>query len=80
MGGDKILRILEMCPTNKILYGSDECKLPELFWIAALETRKALIELTEYFTDTKAVEDEWVLKIPKQILFENSKRVYNLNL
>jgi len=77
---DKLLRLLEMCPTNKILYGSDGYHIPELFWIAALETRKSLIEVTEHFIDKKLVEEEWISNVSKQILFENSKRVYNLNL
>jgi len=77
---DKLLRLLEMSPTNKILYGSDGYNIPELFWIAALETKKALIEITQQFIDEKVVEEGWVFSISKQILLENSKQVYNLDL
>lgn len=31
-----VLQILEMSPTNKIMYGSDGGKIPETYWIGAI--------------------------------------------
>jgi predicted TIM-barrel fold metal-dependent hydrolase len=76
---DKLLRLLEMCPTNKLLYGSDGHNIPELFWISSLETRYSIHELIQHFASKKTVEDKWLNRIPHQILFENAKRVYNID-
>ena len=76
---DKLLRLLEMCPTNKLLYGSDGHNIPELFWISSLETRYSIHEVIQHFTSKKTVEDKWLNRIPHQILFENAKRVYNID-
>ncbi len=77
---DKLLRLLEMCPTSKILYGSDGYNIPELFWISALETRYSLQEIIEHFTTKKIVDEDWLTTIPQQILYANSKRVYNIDV
>jgi predicted TIM-barrel fold metal-dependent hydrolase len=76
---DKLFRLLEMCPTNKLLYGSDGHNIPELFWISALETRYALHEVIQHFATKKVVEDKWLDNIPHQIFADNAKRVYNLD-
>ncbi len=77
---DKLLRLLEMCPTNKLLYGSDGYNIPELFWISSLETRTSLHEIIQHFATKKTVDEKWLYSIPHQILFENTKRVYNLDV
>lgn len=77
---DKLLRILEMCPTSKVLYGSDGYNIPELFWYAAIETRRALNEIINHFINRKLIEEKWAVNVARQILFENSKKVYNLDI
>lgn len=75
---DKLLKLFEMAPTSKIMYGSDGWNLPELFWISAVETKRALSAALNELVASKTIDEEWALEVGKQILSENAKRVYRL--
>ena len=75
---DKLKNLFEMTPTNKIMYGSDGYNIPELFWISALETKRALSRVLNELVESDTIETDWALEIAEQILSKNSKRIYNL--
>jgi hypothetical protein len=75
---EKLLNLFEMTPTTKIMYGSDGHKIPELFWISAIQTKKALSRALNQLIENDEIDGEWALQIAKQILYINAKKIYNL--
>jgi hypothetical protein len=75
---DKLLNILEMTPTTKIMHGSDGHRIPELYWISAIQTKRAISQVLRQLLDLGELDDEWASEIAPQILSENATRVYNL--
>jgi predicted TIM-barrel fold metal-dependent hydrolase len=67
-----------MTPTNKIMYGSDGYNIPELFWISALETKRALSRVLNELVESDTIDVDWALEIAEQILSKNTKRIYKL--
>ena len=41
----KLLSLLEMSPTTKIMYGSDGVVIPELFWISSIKELKSIVNI-----------------------------------
>jgi len=75
---EKLLNLFEMSPTNKIMYGSDGHKIPELFWISAKITKKALSSALCELLKSNEIDEEWGMEIARNILSENARRIYNL--
>jgi len=75
---EKLLNLFEMAPTTKLMYGSDGYNIPELHWISAIQTRKALSSALNELVESKEIDDEWAYEIAKQFLSENAKRIYRL--
>ena len=75
---DKLMKLFEMTPTNKIMYGSDGYNIPELFWISAIETKRALSRVLNELVESDTIDVDWALEIAEQILSKNTKRIYKL--
>jgi len=75
---DKLMKLFEMAPTNKIMYGSDGYNIPELFWISALETKSALSRVLNDLVESDTIDVDWALEIGEQILSKNTERLYKL--
>ena len=75
---NKLLNLFEMAPTNKIMYGSDGYNIPELHWISAIQTKKALSATLNELVESKEIDEEWAHEIAKQFLSDNSKYIYHL--
>jgi predicted TIM-barrel fold metal-dependent hydrolase len=75
---DKLLNLLEMTPTTKIMHGSDGHRIPELFWIAAIRTKRAISQVFRQLLDLSELDHEWASEIAPQILSGNAERVYKL--
>jgi len=75
---NKLTNLFEMAPTNKIMYGSDGYNIPELFWISALETKRALSRVLNELVESDTIEADWALEIAEQILSKNTERIYKL--
>jgi predicted TIM-barrel fold metal-dependent hydrolase len=75
---DKLMKLFEMTPTNKIMYGSDGYNIPELFWISALETKRSLSRVLNELVESNTIDVDWALEIAEQILSMNTKRIYKL--
>lgn len=75
---NKILDLLEMAPTTKILYGSDGYNVPELFWISALIGKKAISEALSELVKSEAIDEDYAYKTAEMILSKNSRRLYRI--
>jgi hypothetical protein len=43
---DLVHQLMELCPTNKLLWSSDAAFHPERFYLGALQSRQALAEVS----------------------------------
>jgi len=75
---EKLLNLFEMAPTTKIMYGSDGYSIPELYWISAIQTKKALSTALNELVELEEIDEEWAYEIAKRFLLENAKRIYKL--
>ncbi|MEW5722474.1 MAG: amidohydrolase family protein [Thermodesulfobacteriota bacterium] len=71
-------QIFDLCPFNKILYGSDGFVIPEIHWLGA-RTAKDLLAglLSEYVADGLFTEEE-ALETARMILHDNALALYGL--
>ncbi|KAH7345713.1 hypothetical protein B0J17DRAFT_592592 [Rhizoctonia solani] len=77
---DLVHQLMELCPTNKLLWSSDAAFHPERFYLGALQSRHALSEVLAEYVDRQEIEFEEALGIAKQLFFENSNKLYNLGV
>jgi predicted TIM-barrel fold metal-dependent hydrolase len=75
---NKILSLLEMAPTTKIMYGSDGFYTPEVYWIAAIIAREALSQALDQLIKRKFIDEDYGYKSAKFILHDNAKKLYNV--
>ncbi|CAG8596907.1 9832_t:CDS:10 [Dentiscutata erythropus] len=80
-GQQAILReLLEICPSNKILFSTDGRYHPESFYVAAIQGREALNKVLLESVENGEFSYEETIKVAKQIMFENSNILYKLKL
>ncbi|CAG8513747.1 21751_t:CDS:2 [Dentiscutata erythropus] len=72
--------LLEICPSNKILFSTDGRYHPESFYVAAIQGREALSKVLLESVENGEFSYEEAIKVAKQIMFENSNTLYNLKL
>ncbi|RIB04208.1 hypothetical protein C2G38_2254500 [Gigaspora rosea] len=72
--------LLEICPSNKILFSTDGHHHPESFYVAAIQGREALSKVLLEFVENGEFSYEEAIKVAKQIMFENSNKLYKLKL
>ncbi|KAJ1302130.1 hypothetical protein OPQ81_000959 [Rhizoctonia solani] len=77
---DLVHQLMELCPTNKLLWSSDAAFHPERFYLGALQSRQALAEVLAEYVAREEILFEEALGIAKQIFFENSNKLYNLGI
>ncbi|KAJ7281628.1 amidohydrolase 2 [Mycena rebaudengoi] len=81
-GGQRsiIRQILELCPTNKILFSTDGHWWPESYYLGTIQAREALFAvLSEIVASGELLQSEAVA-IVENALFHNSNKLYNLGL
>ncbi|CAE6424633.1 unnamed protein product [Rhizoctonia solani] len=77
---DLVHQLMEICPTNKLLWSSDAAYHPERFYLGALQSRQALAEVLAEYTDRQEIQFEEALEIAKRLFFENSNKLYKLGV
>lgn len=75
---EKLLRLLEMAPANKILYGSDGYRAPELFWISAMWGKSSVGDVLAELVKKEAVDEDYAYRMAHMILSENAENLYRL--
>ncbi|KAH7327238.1 hypothetical protein BKA65DRAFT_554796 [Rhexocercosporidium sp. MPI-PUGE-AT-0058] len=80
-GQEKAVReILELCPTEKIMWSTDGHWFPETYLLAIIQVREALeVVLSEYVRD-KALTVPQAIRAVQDILFTTSNDLYGLGL
>ncbi|KAI6576332.1 hypothetical protein MCOR09_001135 [Pyricularia oryzae] len=80
-GQETVLReILELCPWSKILWGTGANDTPECFLLANIQGREALKTVLCEFVWKGHLSCRDAVELSKAVLFENSNRLYNLEL
>ncbi|KAJ7224341.1 amidohydrolase 2 [Mycena pura] len=75
-----IQQVLELCPTNKILWSTDGHWWPESFYLGVVQARQALYDvLSEYVARGELTERDAVITVQNS-LFHNANKLYNLRL
>ncbi|KAI0742634.1 amidohydrolase-domain-containing protein [Daedaleopsis nitida] len=80
-GQRQVLRqVLELAPTNKIMWSTDGHFWPESYYLGTLQARQALFEVLESSIRKWELTLPQAIGIVKRAFFENANRVYNLGL
>ncbi|CAE6355705.1 unnamed protein product, partial [Rhizoctonia solani] len=77
---DLVHQLMELCPTNKLLWSSDAAFHPERFYLGALQSRQALAEVLAEYIERQEIDFKEALGIAKRLFFENSNNLYNLGI
>lgn len=76
----RIEETLESAPTSKVMYGSDGIHVPELFWISAINTRRALGRVLDGLIDDGVIDGAEAMEIGRDILYRNAERIYGVSI
>jgi len=74
----RVLDILEMAPTNKILYASDAFQIPELHWVSVKLFKRALGKALGELIKFNTIDEDDAFTIARSILSENAEKLYGL--
>ncbi|KAJ3992838.1 amidohydrolase-domain-containing protein [Lentinula boryana] len=75
-----VRQVLEICPTNKILWSTDGHWHPESFYLGTVQARQALFDVLSEIVSAGELTEVEAAEIVKQALFWNSERVYKLGI
>ncbi|KAI0112383.1 glutamine synthetase [Nemania sp. FL0031] len=73
-----IKQILELCPWSKILWSTDGHLFPETYLLATTQVRSVLKTVLGELVQTGQLDERQAVTLAQDILFTNSKRLYNL--
>ncbi len=74
----RLLSLLEMAPTTKIMYGSDGFNIPELYWFSSIQTKRALTSTLSELVRHEGLSEEDAVTIGEGFLAGNARRLYRL--
>lgn len=72
----KVLQLLELTPTSKLLYGDDGYNVPELFWISVILGKEALSGVLEEMVDIGKLDEDYAYHVAAHVLHENAERLF----
>ncbi|KAK0388244.1 hypothetical protein NLU13_4489 [Sarocladium strictum] len=75
-----IKQILELCPVSKIIWSTDGHWFPETYLLAVEQMRVALKSVLASFVKAGDLSYAQAIQLVEDILFNNSNKLYNLNL
>lgn len=70
--------ILHIAPVDKVMHGSDGFNLPEVAWMGAHLTRRALERVLGRLVESGTVRRSFAEQAARDILMENARRVFRL--
>ena len=71
---------LSITPTSKILFSTDAYSIPEIYWLAARWGRWGLAQILEEAIGIGALTYDEALDVARQILHQNSEKLYEVKL
>lgn len=75
----KLLALLEMAPTDKIMFGTDGFGVPEIHWLGAKLAREALDSALSELMASGWIDAGLPDEIARKVLRENALRIYRLD-
>ncbi|KAH9856274.1 amidohydrolase-domain-containing protein [Lenzites betulinus] len=75
-----VREVLELAPTNKIMWSTDGHYWPESYYLGSLQARQVLYEVLESSVRRGELALPQAIGIVKRAFFENANRIYNLGL
>jgi hypothetical protein len=70
--------ILSMCPTTKIMYGSDGFDIPETHWYAAISAKKTILSIVNGLIESNRISHSYGERMIHHILYENSMNLHGI--
>ncbi|MGD8113316.1 MAG: amidohydrolase family protein, partial [Sphaerochaetaceae bacterium] len=70
--------ILSMCPTNKILYGSDGFDVPETHWLGGRSAKETLSAIIMSLVERGKITSKYGQLMYHDILYRNSLTLHNI--
>ncbi|KAH7882160.1 amidohydrolase 2 [Phlebopus sp. FC_14] len=75
-----IRQVLELAPTNRILWSTDGHWWPESYYLGSMQAREALYEVLADTVRREELTEEQAVQIVQNALFHNSNEIYRLGL
>jgi predicted TIM-barrel fold metal-dependent hydrolase len=73
-----MLKIFELAPVNRVLFGTDGVTMPESYWIGVKQGVKGLEQALVELINEDWITEKDANRIAKMILNENAKKLYKL--
>jgi hypothetical protein len=73
-----IRNMIDMCPLNKIMYGSDGFALPDLHWLGARVAKQEIAAILAELIALGLQDQDLALATAGNIFFDTARKVYNL--
>jgi predicted TIM-barrel fold metal-dependent hydrolase len=73
-----IRNMLDMCPLNKIMYGSDGFVLPDLHWLGAKVAKQDIEAILSELIALGLQDQDLALASAGDIFFDTARKVYSL--
>ena len=70
--------MLDMCPFNKLMFGSDGFVLPDIHWVAARMAKEEMVNIVEELVEKKYFNQKYGQEILEMVFWKNAKTVYNI--
>lgn len=70
--------VLDVCPHNKIMFGSDGGGLVDGSWYAACYFKKSMAEILAEYVEKGYFTEVYAREIGEMILYKNAKRIYGI--
>jgi predicted TIM-barrel fold metal-dependent hydrolase len=71
-------QIFDMCPFNKVLYGSDGFVLPEIHWLGAKMAKEALASLFSRYIEAGLFDYDLAFHVAGMVFSETARKLYGL--
>jgi len=75
----KLLELIENVPLTKLCYGTDGYNIPEIFWFGSIYFKKVLSKVLSKLVYESIINEDYAYEVGKNILENNSKKLYKLN-
>ncbi|KAJ7672683.1 amidohydrolase 2 [Mycena rosella] len=75
-----IRQVLELCPTNKILWSTDGHWWPESYYLGTIQARQALYAVLSDVVTSGEMTESAAVTVVQNAFFHNSNKLYNLGL
>jgi len=76
----RLMEILEVAPSSKVMYGSDGFGVPEVFWFSAKLGKRLLEKCFARFLEEKVFDENEIYRQAEMVLHKNASELYNVTI